>query len=301
MRKLRTAIIGNGTEGTSLYNLFINDPGIEIVGVANISGDSPEMTGMKLNDILFSQTIEDLLVIDGLEIIFETTGNPDVSKKLHDLKKPGIQVVESSCLQLVEWLKNQNNTFEANLHSLVHTVDDGVQIVDEDGFITHINNSFINISGLSYEELIGYNIFEVMPESPTAKSFKQGKPLSGDNYYFKASSKEVSFHVSPILNKGIRCGFVAVYKELTDVKKLMNELRRSRAIIEDIYGKLSHHEKVPGLEDSDVMPIDHMEQTLLKQALTKFGYSVEGKKLAAKALNISLATLYNKLKKYQIS
>ena len=49
------------------------------------------------------------------------------------------------------------------------------------------------------------------------------------------------------------------------------------------------------------MPIDKMEQLLLRQALAKYGFSVEGKKRAARALNISLATLYNKLKKYQIS
>ncbi|MDT3699517.1 MAG: helix-turn-helix domain-containing protein [Thermincola sp.] len=51
----------------------------------------------------------------------------------------------------------------------------------------------------------------------------------------------------------------------------------------------------------EVMPINKMEQILLKQALSRYGSSVEGKKKAAKALNISLATLYNKLKKYQIN
>jgi len=37
---------------------------------------------------------------------------------------------------------------------------------------------------------------------------------------------------------------------------------------------------------------------MLKLALTRYGETLEGKKKAAQALNISLATLYNKLKKY---
>ncbi|WP_027717263.1 sigma 54-interacting transcriptional regulator [Desulfovirgula thermocuniculi] len=49
--------------------------------------------------------------------------------------------------------------------------------------------------------------------------------------------------------------------------------------------------------DLELMPIDQMEQILIKKALEKFGTSVEGKRRAAQALNISLATLYNKLKK----
>jgi len=51
----------------------------------------------------------------------------------------------------------------------------------------------------------------------------------------------------------------------------------------------------------DLVPLDRMEQILLKQALNRYGVSLEGKKKAAQALNISLATLYNKLKKYQVN
>jgi len=50
-------------------------------------------------------------------------------------------------------------------------------------------------------------------------------------------------------------------------------------------------------KDMDLIPIERMEQILIKKAIIKFGNTVEGKRRAAQALNISLATLYNKLKK----
>lgn len=90
-------------------------------------------------------------------------------------------------------------------------------------------------------------------------------------------------------------------RQIPDIIKLMEELQRSTTVIEGIYDKLG---QINGLSDiyvSDVMPIDKMENLLLRQALAKYGFTVEGKKRAARALNISLATLYNKLKKYQIS
>ncbi len=50
----------------------------------------------------------------------------------------------------------------------------------------------------------------------------------------------------------------------------------------------------------DIMPMKRMEEILLRAALARYGDNLEGKKKAAQILNISLATLYNKLKKYDI-
>ncbi|HWJ03928.1 MAG TPA: sigma 54-interacting transcriptional regulator [Verrucomicrobiae bacterium] len=50
----------------------------------------------------------------------------------------------------------------------------------------------------------------------------------------------------------------------------------------------------------DIMPMKRMEEILLRAALARYGDNLEGKKKAAQSLNISLATLYNKLKKYDI-
>jgi PAS domain S-box-containing protein len=52
--------------------------------------------------------------------------------------------------------------------------------------------------------------------------------------------------------------------------------------------------------DVELIPIDRMEQILIQKALMKFGNSVEGKRRAAQALNISLATLYNKIKRAKL-
>ena len=43
-----------------------------------------------------------------------------------------------------------------------------------------------------------------------------------------------------------------------------------------------------------------MEEKLIKQALMVYGDSVAGKVMAAEALNISMATLYRKIKEYNL-
>jgi len=52
------------------------------------------------------------------------------------------------------------------------------------------------------------------------------------------------------------------------------------------------------LRDTDVMTFEEMERRLIGMAIAKYGHNLDGKKQAAAALGISLATLYNKLRKY---
>ncbi|WP_278342489.1 sigma-54 interaction domain-containing protein [Parageobacillus thermoglucosidasius] len=48
----------------------------------------------------------------------------------------------------------------------------------------------------------------------------------------------------------------------------------------------------------EIMSLEAMERRLIEKALTIYGDTLQGKKQAAEALGISLATLYNKIKKY---
>lgn len=89
-----------------------------------------------------------------------------------------------------------------------------------------------------------------------------------------------------------------------NVRELENVLERAMVVVEA--DELTHKHLAQYLRPLDipgtgpyieVMPLDRMEQIMLKAALSRYGNTLEGKKKAAQALNISLATLYNKLKK----
>jgi transcriptional regulator with PAS, ATPase and Fis domain len=56
--------------------------------------------------------------------------------------------------------------------------------------------------------------------------------------------------------------------------------------------------KITHERDIELIPIDQMEEMMIRKAMAKYGNTVEGKRRASQALNISLATLYNKLKRF---
>jgi len=90
-----------------------------------------------------------------------------------------------------------------------------------------------------------------------------------------------------------------------NISELKSVIERAMVLSEGTvikYQHLSPYVRRMGAREAadfnEVMPLDKMEEIMLKLALTRYGESLEGKKKAAQALNISLATLYNKLKKY---
>lgn len=54
---------------------------------------------------------------------------------------------------------------------------------------------------------------------------------------------------------------------------------------------------LPSLESESIMPLEELEQLVINRALEKYGTSLAGKRETARALGISLTTLYNKLRK----
>lgn len=301
LKKIRIVIIGAGREGNSLYHCFRLKPNVDIIGIADVTYQGLGIDEARMEGVVVSTDINEILNLPDIDVIVETTKNYEVKNLIYSLKDENTQVIEANGLDLLMTLGSKKEKIEAELFSVLRSVQDAVEIANDEGIITYVNPTFERVTGISKEDRIGRNIFEICPNSPLAAALKNRQAVQFQKGYIEGYGKELLFNASPIVVRDVVEGAVAVFRPLTDVVKLMEELQKSTAVIEGFYEKLSQLNGLSELNVTDVMPIDKMEQLLLRQALTKFGYSVEGKKKAAKALNISLATLYNKLKKYQIN
>lgn len=89
-----------------------------------------------------------------------------------------------------------------------------------------------------------------------------------------------------------------------NIRELQNVVERAMVTVDE---EIITHKQFLSLIESpstispepiikEIIPIEQMEKQMIHRAIERYGSSVEGKKQAAKALKISLATLYNKLK-----
>jgi len=89
-----------------------------------------------------------------------------------------------------------------------------------------------------------------------------------------------------------------------NVRELMNILERTilmsqgEWITDELLRPYFDQIKIKSFSKDEIVPLEEMEKELIIRALKKYGTSVEAKRKVAEALKISLATLYNKIKKY---
>ena len=133
------------------------------------------------------------------------------------------------------------------LEAIIHSSDDAISVVDENGNGILVNPAYTRITGLTAEEVIGkpaaVDISE--GESIHMKVLKTRQPVRGVNMRVGEKNNEVIVNVAPIIvDRQIR-GSVGVIHDITEMRNLMNELDRARTIIrklestytfDDVYG-----------------------------------------------------------------
>lgn len=86
-------------------------------------------------------------------------------------------------------------------------------------------------------------------------------------------------------------------RELKNViERAMDSVKEDVLHYKDFMGLIEISPEEEELKCREPMALDELEKRMIRLALQRYGNSVEGKKRAAGVLNISLATLYNKLK-----
>jgi PAS domain S-box-containing protein len=89
-------------------------------------------------------------------------------------------------------------------------------------------------------------------------------------------------------------------RELENVVERAMNMSTGKCLGNELISHLIISEKVSNATEQGLLTIAEMENRMIERALHQFGTNVQGKKMAAKALGISLATLYIKIKEYHL-
>ncbi|MFZ5633745.1 MAG: sigma-54 interaction domain-containing protein [Bacillota bacterium] len=127
---------------------------------------------------------------------------------------------------------------QSELTIILNSVHEAIEVADKNGLIKYVNPAFTRITGIPENERIGKNIFEVSPDGALATVLKTGKDIFGHRTRVGGSNSEVISNAAPIYVDGGLIGGVVVFQHLTDVMKLMDELRYSTSLIENLSEKL---------------------------------------------------------------
>jgi len=115
-------------------------------------------------------------------------------------------------------------------HEMFNKLNDGIYMTDEDGSTQYVNDAFINLSGLTREQIIGKTVYDlrnynILPNSCCAKVIETKAPVSTINNYYKGQRCLVSG--SPIFDEnGKLAKTIAVIRDVSELDILMKSIAK---------------------------------------------------------------------------
>src|SRR5699024_60289 len=145
------------------------------------------------------------------------------------------------------------------LEAIIHSSDDAISVVDENGIGLIINPAYTRITGLQEKDVVGKpaNTDISEGESMHMKVLETRRPVRGTRMKVGPAKKEVIVNVAPVIVDGVIKGSVGVIHDVSEIKTLTTELKRAKKIIRTLEAKYTF--------DDIIGPSDEM-QLALEQA-----------------------------------
>lgn len=167
----------------------------------------------------------------------------------------------------------------SRLHQLLDQLPDGYLVISRDWVYTHVNAPGAALVGLTPEQMVGQQIWELFPEAVNSafyldaqQALSEGMALSQENYYPPLGKW--------YLNRIIPCpeGLAIFFTDITPYKKLENELRMINLALKSKEHELNatNQNKYPFLKN-----ITHEIYTPIN-AIIGFSYLIEKEPLTKK-------------------
>lgn len=243
MHKINVAIIGAGSTGLNLFNMLKEIDGVKVSGLADINIEAPGIKSARAEGVFVTENINELLNLPGSDVIIVATSDPKTKGMLYE-KCSRTAVMDARAANLMAGiLKEKQELLEfkrvqGELSAILNSMQDGIEVCDINGIIKYVNPSFTRITGIPESERIGQNILEVSPDGALASVLRSGKLIFGQRTKVGGSDADVVSNCAPIIVDGKMEGAVVAFQQFTDVMNLMEELKKSTTIIENLTDKL---------------------------------------------------------------
>lgn len=167
----KVMIVGGGVGGTTVLKLLSESEVFSIVCMADMNESAEGMLAAKEQRIPTVTNWSMGLEWD-LDIIFDTTGDPSVYKKIkRDMGEQTILIPGSVALIMTKLFEEKNRLISklentsAKMDLILNTTSEGMVVIDHEGFIIMFNDSAERASDTKREDVIGRHIKDFIPST----------------------------------------------------------------------------------------------------------------------------------------
>ncbi|EHQ88797.1 sigma 54-interacting transcriptional regulator [Desulfosporosinus youngiae] len=244
-RKMKVGIVGMGQGGTSIYKTLRSIEHVEIVVVCDCIESAKGMQFAQLDGVQTCVSVHDLAKVPGLDVIIEATGLDSIREQLEHNKEKSTAVIEAQGADLMMCIIEEKEKLadikrvKGELDAILNSVQEAIEVASIDGMIKYVNPSFSRVTSINAGQRIGRNIFEVSPNGALARSLRTHEAVFAHRAVVGGADVEVIANASPIVVDGKMEGAVVVFQPLTDIYKLMEQLKASNQVISDLQTRIN--------------------------------------------------------------
>lgn len=148
--------------------------------------------------------------------------------------------------------------------NILDSLHDGVLIADKNCTIIYINPSYIRITGVNPDIIIGQPLYTVREGSKLPEVISSGQKLIGIPR--KVDNKEYVVNMVPIIENNEIVGGISIVNEINDVYTLIRRLTRSNKIIGNLRKRVTQLHNTKYTID-DIIGIDYKSKNTKNLAL----------------------------------
>lgn len=141
-------------------------------------------------------------------------------------------------ISLAEEITNLKH-IQGLLEAIINSTEDAISVVDENGLGILINPAYTRLTGFVEEDVIGKpaTIDIAEGESVHMRVLRTGLPVRGARLRVGPGRREVMVHAAPIFVDDELRGSVAAIHDLTDIRRLTEELDTAKRLLRTLQAK----------------------------------------------------------------
>ncbi|WP_144547614.1 sigma-54-dependent Fis family transcriptional regulator [Bacillus sp. X1(2014)] len=229
-------IVGAGKGGTAILKILKESEVLTVSVVIDRNLNAPGILLARKEGINTGTDWQPYLT-NQIDIIIEVTGNEVVFQELRNAKNKQTVLIPGSVAFLVAKImeekedlieKHKNESYQQEL--IFNATNDGMVVIDKNGKVILFNTRAQEIIGVTKEQAIGKYVVDVIPTSRLPYILESRRIEANQEMVLENDRKIITTRIPIIEENGTLIGAFAVFKDITEVVNLAEELTDLREI-----------------------------------------------------------------------
>jgi PAS domain S-box-containing protein len=135
-------------------------------------------------------------------------------------------------------IKWRNHCDESFLVNVLESMYDAVIVINAEGTIVYGNRAYAREIGIQADNLLGMKMADIAPDAICLKVLKSGRAFIEQPHRIPRVNIDIVCNSVPLYKEGALVGAVSIFRNVTEVKRLNEELERMKNITDHLKEQL---------------------------------------------------------------